>query len=260
MRIITVVGLALMGAIAVSGACLAETFTRQQIIQDSAIDKACYVKPFTDCLNVHESDCSRAVEKCVVIFPESVSERELPELFEKFDKCMNDALSVTNAKMDSCDTSLESGLLQMPDEEIYGMDIDQPIMEFGNDVEIRQAIKDSGIPLYPDTIYMASIDEAQAMQFVSGDIKPLSAAVYVSTDSFAQVVQFYKESIPEYQVYALDDDSILLLKDGPESFDFSKNHKDYFTKQHVMVEKVKDELVMAPEGTQVKIEISFGQK
>jgi hypothetical protein len=259
MRIIAVIGLILIGAMVVSGSCLAETFTRQQIIKESAIDKACYVEPFMDCLNINKSDCNRAVEKCMVIFPESMGEGELPELFDKFDKCMNDALSVTSAKMDSCDAALQNGLLQMPDEEIYGMDIDQPIMEFGNDSEIRQAIEESGIPLYRDAIYMASIDEAQAMQIVSGDIKPLSAAVYVSTDNFAQVVEFYRKSIPDYNEYGMEDGSTLLLKDGPESFDFSKNYKDYFTKQHVMIEKVKDELVMAPEGTKVKIEISFGQ-
>jgi hypothetical protein len=233
--------------------------SKQEIIRDAGIDNVCKVRPYLDCLNLTKSACESAVKKCVSHFPDVVQENEVPKLYEDFDKCMDSALKVDNQKMLACEAQLEGDLAMDQGQDYFNEQESQSAVVFTSNDDVLNAIESAGIPIYDSSQMVTFIDEAQAVEMAPGAEAPLPAAVFASEDEYDDVVEYYASQLSGYKQYSLDDNKVLFIKDGPDTFDFLENYMTYFSKQHVLIEKTDGPIVLAPQGTKTKIEISYQQ-
>ncbi len=233
--------------------------SKQEIIRDAGIDNVCNVKPYLECLNLKKSACETAVKSCVSHFPDVVHENEVPKLYEDFDECMDRALKVDNQKMIACQAQLEDDVAMDQSQDYFNEQENQGAVVFGSNVDVLHAIESAGIPIYNSSQMITFINEAQAVEMAPGAEAPLPAAVFASEDEYDDVVKYYANQLSGYKQYSLDDNKMLFMKDGPETFDFSKDYMTYFSKQHVLIEKTDGPIVLAPQNTKTKIEITYKQ-
>jgi hypothetical protein len=243
-----------------SSVAFGESLTRTELVQQGGMDTVCHMQQYLSCLKISKSECQSALNKCTNVIPDIVHVNEIESYYDIFDDCMDDQLAVNPDLMDSCESAVNNGTFDYQDENAFSeQSDDMPIVVGGYNKEAESSIKQSGIPIYANSQMITSIDEVNARQMAPGDISPLPSAIYASQDDFKNVVSFYESNLNNYKSYQLDSNRHLFIKDGPNKFDMVNNYVDYFEKEHVLVEKISGELLMAPPGTKSKIEISYMQ-
>jgi hypothetical protein len=233
--------------------------SKQEIIRDAGIDNVCNVQPYLECLNLTKSACESAVKKCVSHFPDVAQENEVPKIYENFDECMDSALKVDNQKMIACQAQLEGDLPMDQSQDYFNEQENQSAVVFTSNDDVVNAIVSAGIPIYNTSQMITFINEAQAVEMAPGAEAPLPAAVFACDEEYDDVVKYYASQLSGYKQYSLDDNKVLFIKNGPDTFDFSKDYMTYFSQQHVLIEKIDGPIVLAPQGTKTKIEISYQQ-
>lgn len=235
-----------------------EAISRNEFLAEAQLESACRFSAYMDCLGVKQNECESAVKKCVEIFPDTMDESNIEIHNERFDECMNDLLSIDEGLMESCESASDRGYSDIPDNEPYPDDEeDVPVVVFGADDRVISSIEDSGIPIYRKARMVSSIDESSAAEMVPGQIKPLPAGVFTSQDRYEDVVRYYKKELSGFKFYDLGETKVLFIKNGPDTFDFTKNFSVYFEKEHVLIEKVEGSKFMGQDDAKTKIEITY---
>jgi len=236
------------------------TLSRQKLIEDAEIDKMCEMTSHLECLKMTKSTCESVIKECTSKFPDDVDTDRLPELYAHFDQCIHNRFPVSKENWDKCDRLLDEENSDTDEGNISDPYDGQASLLIQDAPAVKKAITDSGIPLYPGSQMVIHIDAAGTRQISPGVNDPLPAATFATEDGFDQVVQYYRKALPAYKVYTLDQGGILLMKNGPEKFDFIKHYAAYFTLQHVLIEHIVDNHIISPVGSKTKIEISYKSK
>jgi hypothetical protein len=245
-------------ALLIASSLDAGTLSRSEMVKQAGIETVCSIQDYMKCLNITEAVCKSAVDKCIKEFPLSVNEEDLDTYYDRFDQCMDQELSINNDLMDYCETALNEESYDYTADDPYSESgMGGPVVIAGHNEDAIKAIKSAGIPIYQTAKMITSIDEANAQQLATGDIKPLPTAIFATTDNYEDVVSYYKSQLKGFNFYQLDSTQVLFMRDGPEKFDMMQNFEDYFQKEHVLIEKIEGELFLAPPGTNAKIEIAY---
>ncbi|WP_027670020.1 hypothetical protein [Rheinheimera baltica] len=96
------------------------------------------------------------------------------------------------------------------------------------------------LPLYPEAELLINIPAQSEMEIAEQRYETLPGASFITKASPAQVLAYYRQQLPTFQMHRSGSDTVALMQNIPPGFDYNRNMGQAFSIPHIYIQPASD--------------------